>query len=206
MILFSILWIPTLYLFVNALQKPRDLEKKGFVLAILGGCLTGIFYFFFPNLLSSGAFGFMRWLHGFVDVVALPVLIPLLFRYILQIRYKHQKYLEIAQFVLIWLIPVSLVKSIQWNINKDFILLVLTPLLWSAQGIGIPYLLNRAAEEIGFISFLFYTLAFMLPFGAVTLYWSAFSKMYFIAVPLLVLTLIPAVWHGVRSYIDVTKG
>lgn len=206
MILFSILWIPSLYMFVEALQQPRDPEKKGLILAVLGGCLLSVMTFFIPNLLPEGAFGFMRWLHGFVDVIAVPVLLPLLFRYMLQIRYLHQSYIEIHQFVLVWLIPVALVKSIQWNFHKDAILLVLTPLLWGAQAIGIPWALEKAEEEIGFKSFLSYTTAVLLPLLASTAYWAFFSKLYATAVPAALLSMLPSIWWLVKTFRRMLKG
>jgi hypothetical protein len=202
MILFSIFWIPALYLFVEALQQTQDREKKGLVLSILGGSFVGVFTFFIPRLVPEGAFGFLRWLHGFIDVVAFPVLLPLAFRYALQVRYRHQSYIEINQFILIWLIPVALVKSIQWNMHKDGILLVLTPLLWGALSIGIPRLLQKAEEELGFLSFLAYASAVLLPLVATTAYWAWFSKLYIVAVPAALISLIPSVWYLVTTYID----
>ena len=202
MIFFSIFWIPVLYLFVEALQQPQDREKKGLVLSILGGSFVGVFTFFIPRLVPESSFGFLRWLHGFIDVVAFPVLLPLSVRYALQIRYKHQGYIEINQFILIWLIPVALVKSIHWNMHKDGILLVLTPLLWGALSIGIPRLLQKAEEELGFLSFLAYASAVLLPLVATTAYWAWFSKLYIVAVPAALISLIPSVWYLVTKYID----
>jgi len=202
MILFSIFWIPALYLFVEALQQPQDREKKGLVLSILGGSFFAVLTFFIPHLVPEGSFGFLRWLHGFIDVVAFPVLLPLAVRYALQIRYRHQSYMKINQFILLWLIPVALVKSIQWNMHKDGILLVLTPLLWSALSIGIPWLLQKGEEEIGSLSFFAYTAAVALPLIATTAYWAWFSKFYMIAVPAALIGLIPSVWYLVTTYID----
>jgi len=53
MILFSILWIPALYLFVEALQQPRDPEKIGMVLAVIGGSCFAVFYFFIPQFVPE---------------------------------------------------------------------------------------------------------------------------------------------------------
>ncbi|AEJ19839.1 hypothetical protein [Gracilinema caldarium] len=200
MILFSMLWIPALYLFVEALQQPKDREKKGMILAIFGGTVMGILAFFFPQLVPEGSFGIIQWIHGFIDVIALPVLIPLCFRYLLQIRYKHQIYIEINQFILIWLIPMALVKSIQWNIYKDGILLVLTPGLWGALSIGIPWLLEKAEEEIGFFSFFFYAMAYVLPLFATTAYWAWFLKLYLVAVLAAIVSFLPGVWYLVTNY------
>ncbi|MEW6563897.1 MAG: hypothetical protein AB1404_00190 [Spirochaetota bacterium] len=205
MILFSILWIPALYLFVEALQQPRDPEKKGMVLAVIGGSCFAVFYFFIPQFVPEGAFGFLRFLYGFFDVVALPVLLPLIFRYLLQIRYGHQKYIEIHQFVLMWLIPVALVKGIQWNINKDPILLVLVPLLWGALSIGLPWLINKAEEEIGFLSFLSYAGTVLLSLIATAAYWAWFSKLYIAAFPLAIVSMFPSLWYLIKKYIEVTK-
>jgi hypothetical protein len=205
MILFSILYIPALYLFVEALQQPKDREKKGMILAIFGGSLIGVLAFFFPRLVPEGSFGFLRWFHGFIDVIALPVLIPLLFRYLLQIRYKHQNYIEISQFILLWLIPLALVKSIQWNVHKDGILLVLTPGLWGALSIGIPWLLEKAEEEIGFLSFIAAATAVLLPLCATTAYWAWFSKFYIVAVPTTMVSFIPGVWYLIQKYWEILQ-
>lgn len=202
MILFSIFWIPALYLFVEALQQPQDREKKGLVLALLGGSFMGVLNFFIPHLIPELSYDVLLWLRGFIDVVAIPVLLPLAFRYVIQIRYKHKNYIEINQFILIWLIPVALVKSIQWNHNKDGILLVLVPLLWGALSTGIPWLIKKAEEEIGFISFLVYAAAVLLPVIATTAYWAWVPKLYIVAFPAALISIIPSAWYLITKYID----
>lgn len=86
--------------------------------------------------------------------------------------------------------------------HKDGILLVLTPLLWGALSIGIPRLLQKAEEELGFLSFLAYASAVLLPLVATTAYWAWFSKLYIVAVPAALISLIPSVWYLVTKYID----
>ena len=73
---FCLLWVPLFFLLRRSLVGGGN--SSGSVWALILGSLTAILQFLLGYIVSPGGFGFSRWLFGFVDIVSLPVIIPLL--------------------------------------------------------------------------------------------------------------------------------
>jgi membrane-associated HD superfamily phosphohydrolase len=146
MVLFCVLWAPCCYLFWLQI-RPKNLAS-GWPWALLCGSLAGLFRFFMPTLIDPDGFGISRWLSAAFDYIALPVLVPFACFFVLKkIRGAKQTSFmaaitDICGFMLVALIPISLVRSIAWSAQRDPIRLVLSPLLWTAIVIGLYPLLH----------------------------------------------------------------
>ncbi len=179
MVIFSILWIPVILLFLYAISNDENRrESRGKILSVLGGCIFAIGSSLSGPILSENSTGFMHWLFGFVDVVAIPVLVPLGCIWLLSRWYKNSKYIKYSEFALLWLILPAVFRGIQKSAQPDAISLIIVPLLWSCLAISIPFLAGKAKDEIGIKEIAAATGAIILPFIGTTAYWGLFVKFY----------------------------
>ena len=145
--------------------------------ALLLGSITAIMQFFLGYIVSPGGFGFSRWLFGFIDIVSLPVLIPLVLCALMFFFRGFSGNANFANFTLLWIIPVGALRAISWSPSGDVILLIAVPLLWTALAVGIPFFINWMAD-----SFRWYIAAasilcmLLLPALAAASYWAFFSQ------------------------------
>jgi hypothetical protein len=102
----------------------------------LGAVAVAVQYFAGP-LVTPGAFGFPRWMSGFVDIVGLPALIPLMVCGALVMLRVFPRNADYAGFALLWLIPLAAIRSMSGNSPPSPLPLIVVPLLWSAQAVGI---------------------------------------------------------------------
>jgi hypothetical protein len=199
MSLFCFLWMPLFYLFRRSVFAGES--GAGGVWALLLGSLTAVFQFFFGALVYPGGFGFSRWFSGFVDIVSLPVLVPLAV-YLLCILFRvFAGTADFTNFTLLWLIPGGALRAVSWSALNDPILLVLVPLLWTAVAVGIPFFINiitggRPAAVV------FAALAILvIPVLAAAAYWAFFSQKTVLGFLLFFAALIPAGLSIARSIV-----
>jgi hypothetical protein len=189
MIVFCLFWVPVFFLFRRTFAGE---DGGGGVWALLLGSITAILQFFLGYLVSPGGFGFSRWLFGFVEIVSLPVLIPLILYVLLYVFRGFSGSADFANFALLWLIPVAALRAIGWGPTNDTILLIAVPLLWTALAVGIPFFINWTANN-----FRWYTVTasvlclLLLPLTAATAYWAFFSQQTALGFLLLFVTHIP---------------
>ncbi|GHU18212.1 hypothetical protein FACS1894163_09970 [Spirochaetia bacterium] len=127
MSLFCILWTPLFYLFRRSVSP---VASAGGRWALLLGSIMALAQFFLGALVSPGGFGISRWVSGCIDIVALPVLLPLLvYLALIGLRIISADTPEFADFALLALIPNGVLRAISWSVPGDPILLVLVPLL-----------------------------------------------------------------------------
>jgi len=124
MSLFCLLWVPLFCLFRRSISGE---ETPGGVWALLLGSITAIFQFSLGYLVYPGGFGFSRWLYGFVDIVSLPALVPLLVYALFCLFRVFSGSADFANFALLWLIPVAALRAISWSPYGDPLLLVMVP-------------------------------------------------------------------------------
>ena len=186
---FCLLWIPFFYLLWRSFCGDNI---SGGVWALLLGSITAIIQFFLGNLISPGGFGFSRWLFGFVDIVSLPVLVPLFICFLMFLFRGFSGNAGFANFILLWLIPVGAFRALSWSSYSEPILLVAVPLLWTALAVGIPFfidwMVNRSRWYIILIS-IFCIL--ILPLAAASSYWAFFSQQNILGFLLLFASLVP---------------
>jgi hypothetical protein len=185
MSLFCLLCIPLLYFL-------RRREGGGSVWALpLGIAAVGAQYVFGP-LVAPGAFGLSRWMSGFVDIVGLPALFPLMACGALVMLRALPRDVNYAGFALLWLAPLAAVRSISGS-SPAPIPLIVVPLLWIAQALGVSFFISGMVKNPrGYIVF-FATLGIAaLPIAAVTSWWAFFSHQTLLGALLLLASLVPA--------------
>jgi len=189
MTFFCLLWVPLFYLFRRSLVGAGN--TSGSVWALLLGSITAIVQFLLGYLFSPGGFGFSRWLFGFFEIVSMPVLIPFIAYFIMYI-FGGFSDADFANFTLLWLIPVGALRALSWSSMNDPILLVMTPLLWTAIAVGISYLIIWMTNNFNpFISVLAVLCMILLPVVASTAYWAFFSQQTLLGFLLLLVAHIP---------------
>ena len=200
MSLFCLLWIPLLYLLRRSVS---DEGGGGGVWALLLGSVTAIFQFFLGDIAVPGGFGLSRWISGFVDIVSLPVLIPLAVYTLCILLRLFSGGPDFAGFILLWLIPVAVLRALSWSSRGDPILLVLSPLLWSAQAVGISFFISLIIRHFRWYVLIPSALCIAaLPPAAATAWWAFFSQQPRLGVPILAAVLIPLLVSTIRDIIE----
>ena len=168
------MWVPLFYLLRRSIT---GMGSSGGVWALLLGSITAIIQFFLGDLVSPGGFGFSRWLFGFIDIVSLPVLIPLLLYFLMLIFRGFSGEIDFANFALLWMIPVAALRSINWSSGSDPLLLITVPLLWTAVAVGISFFVNLMANDFRWWKAVISLLCiFLIPVMAAGTYWAFFSQ------------------------------
>jgi hypothetical protein len=170
----------------------------------LGAAAVAVQYFLGP-LVTPGAFGFSRWFSGFVDIVGLPALLPLIVCGALVVLRVFPRNADYAGFALLWLIPLAAIRSMS-NSPPSPLPLIVVPLLWSAQAIGIPFFIGCALKKRRWYIIIPSILGIAaLPIAAATSWWAFFSQQTFVGGLLLLASFVPTVASlcneelGVRS-------
>jgi hypothetical protein len=192
MSLFCLLWTPLFYLFRRSVSSGKEAGSGG-IWALLLGSLAALFHFFLGALINPGGFGLSRWLSGCVDIVVLPALLPLLVYFVLTSFRIVSGKADFTNFALLWLIPGGALRAVSWSAQRDPVLLVLVPLLWTSLAAGFPFcagLIFRCRPR--FLLPLLILAALGLPFLAATVYWAFFYQKLVLGYLLLLATLIPA--------------
>ena len=192
--LFCLLCIPLLYLLRRLLSEGELSGGGGESLwALPLGIAAAVIQYLFGPLVTPGGFGVSRWVSGFVDIAGLPALAPLIVCGALVILRVFPRGVDYAGFALLWLVPLAAIRSIG-NSPPTPIPLIIVPLLWSAQALGIPFFINGMTQNPrGYIVFLATLGIAALPIAAVTSWWAFFSHQNLLGVGLLLLSVIPAV-------------
>ena len=145
--------------------------------ALLLGSITAIIQFFLGYLVSPGGFGLSRFLFGFIDIVSLPVLIPLFIYLVMMIFSGFSGEVDFGNFALLWMIPVAALRAISWGSSNDPLLLVTVPLLWTAVAIGVSFFINLIAYNFRWWKLIFsIPCIFVIPVIAAGSYWMFFSQ------------------------------
>jgi len=174
MSLFCLLWVPLVYLLRRSITGTNS---SGGVWALLLGSITAIIQFFLGNLVSPGGFGFSRMLFGFIDVVSLPVLIPLFLYLLMFILRGLSGEVDFTNFALLWMIPVAALRAIGWSSRSDPILLITVPLLWTAIACGIGFFISWVAHRFRWWKIVIsFPCIVLMPVIAAGSYWAFFSQ------------------------------
>ena len=143
-----------------------------------------------------------RWMSGFVDIVVLPVLVPLLV-YLLFFALKIVAgSADFAGFALLWIMPGAVVRSLTWSaIQHDLILLVLVPVLWTAVAVGVPFFINLMQNNLRPVIIVLCSLAILfVPFAAATAYWALFSQQIMMSIIFFALAAAPMLTSVVTAF------
>ena len=199
MILFCFLWIPVFYLFWRHITGGNTF---GWALALIAGSIVAFVQFLNGPLVDPGAFGLARWFSGFVDIVALPVLAPLLVYSLLFCLRLIPAAADFTGFALLWLLPVAATRTfnLSWNLSRDPILLVLVPVLWTTIAVGIPFFITIILNSRPALATLSCLAALFVPFAAATSYWAFFSQRTFLGVLFLLAAAAPMLVSVTMSF------
>jgi len=171
---FCLLWVPLFYLLRRSFTGTGS---AGSVWALLLGSITAIIQFFLGNLVSPGGFGLSRWLFGFIDIVSLPVLVPLLLYFIMLLFRGLSGEIDFVNFALLWLIPIGALRALSWSAEHNPILLVAVPLLWTSLAVGIPFFISWMTRKFRWYTVLISVICILLlPLIAASSYWAFFSQ------------------------------
>jgi hypothetical protein len=175
MSVFGILWMPLFYLFWSAFSPGKD-TGVGSVWALLLGSILGLTLFFLGPLVDPGGFDRSRWISGFVDIVSVPALLPLLV-YVLFLPFRFARtWVAATHFALLWLIPDLAIRTISWSIQNQPFHLVLVPLLRTALAVGIPFFISLMQYRNPMLILAALLGILGLPLIAATSYWAFFSQ------------------------------
>ena len=186
---FCMLWIPMFFLLRRSFS---DSDSSGSVWALLLGSITAIIQFLLGDIVSPGGFGFSRWLYGFIDIVSLPVLIPLFICFLMLLFRGFSGGADFASFTMLWLIPVGGLRALSWSSGSGPILLIAVPLLWTALAVGIHFFINLMVDNNRWYMVTISILCILLlPAIAATTYWAFFSQQTWLGFLLLFAVHIP---------------
>jgi len=189
---FCLLWVPLFY-FLRKAVIGASAASGGFW-ALLLGSIAAVIQFFLGNLTSPGGFGFDRWIFGFVDLVNVPVLLPLFVYLFFFILKGFSGKADFACFSLLWLIPWGAMRALTWSALNDPILLIIVPLLWTALAAGISFFINWMITSFKWYSALVsIPCILVLPPLAASAYWTFFSQQTMIGFILLFVIHIPVI-------------
>ena len=191
MSLFCFLSMPLFYFFWRS-PAASGTGSSGEVWALLLGSVAAFIRFLLGSFISPGAFGFSRWLSACVDIVALPAALPLLVcALFVRLRILGGT-VNYANFALLWLIPGAAIRAVSWRLQNDPFLLALTPALWTAIAVGVPFFIIMMGKSRRLLVIPQAMAAAALPLLAATVYWAFFSQRNWLGILLFALTLIPA--------------
>ena len=186
MSLFCLLCIPLLY-FLR--RSPGEGES---IWALPLGVAAVVVQYFIGPLVTPGGFGLSRWMSGFIDITGLPALIPLMVCGALVMLRAFPPSVDYAGFTLLWLIPLAAIRSIPENSPPTPIPLIIVPLLWSAQAVGIPFFIGCILKKPRWYIIIPSILGIaVLPAAATSSWWMFFSHQTFLGGLLLLVSLVP---------------
>jgi len=181
--------MPMFYLFRRSTEESNS---SGGIWALLLGSIIALIQFFLGDLISPGGFGISRWVSGLVDIVVLPVMIPLFLYFFLVLFKIVMGTADFTNFTLLWLIPGAGIRAVSWSSANDPVLLVLVPVLWTAMAVGIPLFIRFIMVSYKWSIKIPSILAILcLPFMAATAWWAFYSQKFGLGTVFLILTLLP---------------
>ncbi|MDR1429962.1 MAG: hypothetical protein LBI85_06695 [Spirochaetaceae bacterium] len=188
MTLFSFVWVFVFCLFWRAAAGGAF---TGGVWAVFFGLVIALFQRFAGSPVYAGGFGFLRWVSSFVDIIVFPVLLPLGLCFVFLIFNVFSDSLDMTNFILVWLIPCSILRAMGLESYPPPMEAVFVPLLWTALAVGMPFFIRMSGELYGFRSALALAACAALPLLGATAYWAFFCQRLFLAYSLAALTVLP---------------
>jgi len=197
MIVFCVLWVPFVYLLRRSIFGKGS--SSGGVWALIFGVVTAAVQFFLGDFINPGGFGFSRVLFGFIDLICVPVLIPVFIYLIMLIFRRFSGEIDFCVFTLLWLIPAGCFRALGWSSGNyaastlnDPILFIAVPVLWTALAVGVSFFISWIINSRYIIFKIAASLCILiLPPAAALSYWAFFSQQTYLGYGLLILVNIP---------------
>jgi len=190
MSVFCLLWVPVFYFFRRSISNGR--AGMGWW-ALIPGCAAVIVRFFTGPFIVSSGFDLSCWLNGFIDIVSLPVLVPIVVCVLLAALRLFPFDVDIGGFTLLWLVPMAFYYSMDRSLPYSPLMLVLVPLLWTTQALGVSYFIGCILKYRRWYVTVFLILAAAaLPLIACTSWWAFYSQQTPAGCLLLFVSVVPA--------------
>jgi hypothetical protein len=182
--------------------------EGGGIRAFLFGCAALAVQLLLGQIREPGAFGFSRWMSGYVEIIGLPVLIPFAVCLLFVVFKKLSlKLVDYANFALLWLFPMAVYRAMSESSPPSPIPLVLVPALWIVQAEGIAFLISCIVRKPRWYVAIPSVLGIIvLPVTATTSWWAFYSHQIFFGFLFLFMCLIPAVSSIIVQYYSIGKG
>jgi len=161
--------------------------------ALLLGCAAVLVRYFTGRLIEPVGFGLSCWLSGFIDIVSLPVLVPVIVCVLLVALRKFPSDVDVCGFTLLWLVPVTFYYSVDRSLLYSPLMLVLVPLLWTTQTLGVSFFIDCILKyRRWYITIPSIPAAAALPLIASSAWWAFYSQQTQIGCLFLFVSIIPA--------------
>jgi len=162
-------------------------------LALLLGCAVVFLRYLTGPLVTPTGFGLSCWLSGFIDIVSLPVLVPVAVCVTLIAKRYFPSDTDIGGFTLLWLIPLTFYYSLDRSLLYSPVMLVLVPLLWTTQALGVSFFITRIIKYPRWYVIPPSILAvIVLPLAAATSWWAFYVQQTQIGCLFLFVNIMPA--------------
>jgi hypothetical protein len=139
MSIFCLLWIPAFYFFRRSISPGKN-GMGGW--ALLLGCAAVLVRYLAGPFVAPVGFGLSCWLSGFINIVSLPVLVPVVVCVLLTALRVFPSDTDIGGFTFLWLIPLAFYHSMDGSLPYSPLMLVLVPLLWTTQILGVSFFID----------------------------------------------------------------
>jgi hypothetical protein len=199
MTLFCLLWTPLFYLFWRSLTDESSLQ--GGAWALVFGALVAFFRFFLGSFINPGGFGLSRWISALIDIVALPAALPFMVCLIFAILRIIPPRANFTHLMFLWLIPVAALRALGWSSQKDPLLLVGVPVLWTIIVVGMGFFVRIIQNGWGWVVIPCILAAAVMPFLATAVYWAFFAQNTLLGLALLALALVPTAASLIHSVV-----
>jgi hypothetical protein len=188
--IFCLLWVPVFYFFRRSISSLKT--GMGW-LALLLGCVAVLVRYLAGPFITPVGFGLSCWLNGLIDIVSLPVLVPIVFCVLLIALRKFPSDMDIGGFTLIWLVPLTFYYSVDRSLLYSPLTLVLVPLLWTVQALGVSFFIGCIIKYRRCYAIILLILAAAaLPLIAAASWWAFYSQQTPEGCLFLFVSLIPA--------------
>jgi len=137
--IFCLLWIPLFYFFRRSISPGKN-GMEGW--ALLFGCAAVFVRYLTGPFITPAGFGLSCWLSGFIDIVSLPVLVPVIVCVLLVALRRFPSDVDTGGFTFLWLIPLTFYYSVDRSLPYSPLVLVLVPLLWTTQILGVSFFID----------------------------------------------------------------
>jgi len=176
-------------------------------LALVGGSVAALIQFLFGPFVEPLGFELSRWMNGFVDIVTVPALMPILlcaFFIIFRLIKKDTEFfqnLDFTAFALLWLIPTGAVRAFGWSAQSDPAHLILAPILWASIAIGVPFFIDFYKYRHVLVIIPASLGVLIIPFAATSAYWAFYGQDTFFGYIFLLVAAAPMLVATVLSII-----
>jgi hypothetical protein len=178
------------FIFWKSLSEDHAVSTGGIWAVVLGSILAIIHYFTSP-LITSGEFGFLQWMIGFVDVIVFPVITALAVCLLCMLLKIFSATINVTNFLLLWCFPFGVAQMMSHSLQAGALYLVIVPLIWIALAVGFGFFIKSIPAVKRWIAVFCIIGSVFLPFIAATAYWALYCQDYVLGYSLFGVTLLP---------------